>query len=133
MANSNPHRNPLASGGLVPQKSAKVHAPLSMPRKLSSSSMQMLLEKTREGERNTSRTIISHTLNVNDVVAEYCLRHLEEKLRSEKDYAAKVLAQTETLAQSNPSDVQQFLKTTFGVQGKVSSAILSHMQSKAGA
>ncbi len=132
MATSNP-RNFLKSGGLVSSKSAKVHKALSMPRKLSSNSMQLLLENARAGERNTSRTIISHTLNVNDVVAEYCLRHLEEKLLSENDYAAKVLAQTENLAQTNASDVQQFLKYTFGVQGKVSSAIFTHMQSKTGA
>lgn len=99
-----------------------------IPRRLSRDAMLLLLEKIREGERNTSRTIISLTLNVNDVVAEYCLRHLEEKLRDERDYENRVLMQVADLSQSTPGDLQKFLAYTFGVQGMVSHAISNHLR-----
>ncbi len=99
-----------------------------IPRQLSQDAMLLLLEKARGGERNLSRTIISRTLNVNDVVAEYCLRHLEEKLREEKGYEDRVLTQIAHLEQSTVTDLQSFLQYAFGVQGKVSRAISIHLR-----
>ena len=99
-----------------------------IPKRLCADSMRMLLGKVREGERNTSRSIISSTLNVNDVVAEYCLRHLEEKLREEKDYEDRVLRQIMSLPESTPHDLLQFVKYAFGVRGVVSNAIVKHIR-----
>ena len=97
-----------------------------IPRHLSQDSMRLLLDKVREGERNLSRSIISLTLNVNDVVAEYCLRHLEERMREEPAYADRVVTQLEVLPQANQSEQMQFLRYAFGVHGMVSTAILNH-------
>ncbi len=100
-----------------------------MPGKLSPDSMKTLLQSVREGERNTSRFILSSTLHVNDVVAEYCLRHLEEKLGQETDYETRVLQGIGGLPVSTSTDVLQFLRYAFGVQGAVSTAIARHIKS----
>ena len=122
-------RSPLAHDHIASGSSSSSLLTWSkIPRQLSQDAMLLLLEKTRGGERHISRTIISLTLNVNDVVAEYCLRHLEEKLRDEADYESRVLTQVAHLEQSTATDLQGFLRYTFGVQGKVSRAISDHLR-----
>ncbi len=103
-----------------------------LPKKLSPDAMKVLLQTVREGERNTSRSIISTTLHVNDVVAEYCLRHLEEKLRQETDYETRVMQGIGGLPVSTSTDVMQFLRYAFGVQGAVSTAIARHLRANNG-
>ncbi len=103
-----------------------------LPKKLSPDAMKVLLQNVRAGERNTSRSIISSTLHVNDVVAEYCLRHLEEKLRQETDYESRVLQGVGGLPVSTSTDVMQFLRYAFGVQGAVSNAIARHLRTNSG-
>lgn len=93
---------------------------------LSSEVLESLLSEVQKGDRNGARRFISQTLNVNDVVAESCLRHLEEKLAVEKDYRERILRQVTNLAAANVTDHQQFLRDAFGVQGIVSKAILNH-------
>lgn len=93
---------------------------------LSSEVLHALLEQVQVGDRNQARRFISQTLNVNDVVAECCLRHLEEKLSGEQDYRERLLRQVTSLAAANITDHKQFLRDAFGVQGIVSKAILNH-------
>lgn len=129
MGSSNPMQKGLLQAVAAQEKNqVKILTPSQIPKRLCADSMRMLLGKVREGERNTSRSIISSTLNVNDVVAEYCLRHLEEKLRDEKDYEDRVLRQVHGLQQSNPGDLLQFVKYAFGVRGVVSNAIVNHIR-----
>ncbi|MBC7659356.1 MAG: hypothetical protein H7249_06580 [Chitinophagaceae bacterium] len=101
--------------------------PSSKDTKLSTDALKALLEQVQSGgDRNQARSFISRTLNVNDVVAETSLRHLEEKLRREQDYHERILKQVSTLPSANAVDHQQFLRDAFGVQGIVSKAILNH-------
>ena len=93
---------------------------------LSPEVLHALLEQVQVGDRNQARRFISQTLNVNDVVAECCLRHLEEKLSGEQDYRERLLRQVTSLAAANITDQKQFLRDAFGVQGIVSKAILNH-------
>jgi hypothetical protein len=93
---------------------------------LSPQILQALMEKVQLGDRNQARVFISQALNVNDVVAECCLRHLEEKLAGEQDYRERILRQATSLGAANITDHQQFLRDAFGVQGIVSKAILNH-------
>ena len=97
-----------------------------LPKRLSAESMRLLLEKICDGERNMSRSILSLTLNVNDVVAEYCLRHLEERIRDEPLYAESLITKLVDLPQADPREQLQFLRFAFGVHGIVSTAILNH-------
>ncbi|MES2744263.1 MAG: hypothetical protein V4655_02505 [Bdellovibrionota bacterium] len=96
------------------------------PKSLSPQILQAILEQVQLGDRNQARRFISQTLNVNDVVAECCLRHLEEKLSGEQDYRERILRQVTSLGAANITDHQQFLRDAFGVQGIVSKAILNH-------
>ena len=93
---------------------------------LSPEVLKALLEQVQAGDRNQARSFISRTLNVNDVVAESCLRHLEDKLHREQDYRERILKQVSSLPSANVFDQQQFLRDAFGVQGIVSKAILNH-------
>jgi len=93
---------------------------------LSSDVLKKLLERVGDGDRNEARSFISRTLNVNDVVAESCLRHLEDKLTREQDYRERILKQASSLPSATIVDHQQFLRDAFGVQGIVSKAILNH-------
>ncbi len=93
---------------------------------LSSDELNTLIEQVGLGNRNQARSFISRTLHVNDVVAESCLRHLEEKLNREHDYRERILKQVSALPSANVIDHQQFLRDAFGVQGIVSKAILNH-------
>lgn len=95
-------------------------------KRLSSEDLSALLEEIQGGDRNEARSFISRTLNVNDVVAECSLRHLEDKLHREQDYRERILKQVSTLPSANIVDHQQFLRDAFGVQGIVSKAILNH-------
>lgn len=101
---------------------------LTSSKSLSPDTIRVLFDKVRSGERNVSRSFISRTLNVNDVVAECCLRHLEENLRSNQNYLDRVLQQANSLPSSSPNDQARFLNDTFGVQGRVSAAILNHLR-----
>lgn len=101
------------------------------PLQLSQETMLFLLEKVQAGERNVARGILSRCLNVNDVVAEYCLRHLEEKLRDEPAYVDRVITQLNVLPAAQPSDQLKFLHYAFGVHGIVSKAILNHIRAAA--
>ncbi len=93
---------------------------------LSAEILTALLQVVQAGDRNQARRVISQTLNVNDVVSECCLRHLEEKLTMEANYRERILRQATTLGAANITDHQQFLRDAFGVQGIVSKAILNH-------
>lgn len=93
---------------------------------LSPEVLDALIEQVQVGDRNQARRFISQTLKVNDVVAECCLRHLEEKLSGEQDYRERLLHQVQSLAAANITDHQKFLRDAFGVQGIVSKAILNH-------
>ncbi len=93
---------------------------------LSDETMNSILMKVQTGDRNQARGFLSQTLNVNDVVAECCLRHLEEKLKAEQDYQERILRQAKALGAANITDHQQFLRDAFGVQGIVTKAILNH-------
>ncbi|MBC7531741.1 MAG: hypothetical protein H7318_09195 [Oligoflexus sp.] len=108
------------------QVSANFHSASKDLKGLSPEILQTLLEQVSEGDRNKTRSFISRTLNVNDVVAECCLRHLEEKLHREQDYREKILKQVTALPSANIMDHQQFLREAFGVQGIVTKAILNH-------
>ena len=105
--------------------------PNGLPLRLSQDAMLLLLDKARAGERNLARSMISRCLNVNDVVAEYCLRHLEEKLRDEPAYVDRVITQLNVLPAAQPSDQLKFLHYAFGVHGMVSKAILNHIRAAA--
>jgi hypothetical protein len=102
--------------------------PSGIPLQLSQEAMLFLMEKVKVGERNLARSIISRCLNVNDVVAEYCMRHLEEKLRDEPTYIDSVIAQLNVLPTAQPSEQLKFLNYAFGVNGFVSKAILDHIR-----
>jgi hypothetical protein len=102
-----------------------------IPLQLSQDAMLLLIQKVQQGERNLSRSILSRTLNVNDVVAEYCLRHLEEKLRDEPAYMDRVITQLNALPDYVREDQLKFLQFAFGVHGMVSRAILDHIRSAA--
>ncbi len=128
MGTSNLRHMGLPQAATQDKNQVKILTQSQIPKRLCADSMRLLLGKVREGERNTSRSIISSTLNVNDVVAEYCLRHLEEKLRDEKDYEDRVLHQVHGLQQSTPGDLLQFVKYAFGVRGVVSNAIVKHIR-----
>ncbi len=93
---------------------------------LSSEVLKALLEQVQAGDRNAARSFISRSLNVNDVVAEYCLRHLEENLTREQNYRERILELAGSLGTATASDQQAFLRDAFGVQGIVSKAILNH-------
>lgn len=93
---------------------------------LSSEILKDLLEKVQLGDRTQARVFISQTLKVNDVVAECCLRHLEEKLAGEQDYRDRILRQVTVLGAADSSDQEMFLRDAFGVHGIVSKAILNH-------
>ena len=108
------------------QTSAAFHSASKDLKGLSPELLKALLEQVGEGDRNQARSFISRTLNVNDVVAECCLRHLEEKLHREQDYREKILKQVTALPSANIMDHQQFLRDAFGVQGIVTKAILNH-------
>ena len=108
-----------------------VASPGEIPLRLSQDAMLILIQKVQQGERNLSRSILSRTLNVNDVVAEYCLRHLEEKLRDEPAYMDRVITQLNILPDAAPQDQLKFLQYAFGVHGMVSRAILDHIRSAA--
>lgn len=105
--------------------------PSGIPLQLSQDAMLFLLEKVQAGERNLARSIISRCLNVNDVVAEYCLRHLEEKLRDEPAYVDRVITQLNVLPAAQPSDQLKFIGYAFGVHGPVCKAILNHIRTAA--
>lgn len=120
----------IKNGGQGAPETASQHLkmlnPANLPKQLSAETMQHLLVKINEGERNPARSILSLILNVNDVVAEYCLRHLEERMREEPLYAESIIAKLSDLPKANPKDQLQFLRFAFGVQGIVSAAILNH-------
>lgn len=119
----------MASSNAIP--TLRMFTPTGIPLHLSQDTMLFLLEKVRAGERNLSRSILSRCLNVNDVVAEYCLRHLEEKLRDEPAYVDRVITQLNVLPAAQPSDQLKFVNYAFGVHGMVSKAILAHIRALA--
>lgn len=135
MASSNQPKEGHESRGLPTleglQGKLRVLNTVGIPLQLSQDSMLLLMEKAQQGERNLSRSILSRTLNVNDVVAEYCLRHLEEKLRSEPAYMDRVITQLNVLPDAQPGDQLKFLEYAFGVHGMVSKAILNHIRATA--
>lgn len=122
MSAQSPMKNPVKTKAFTPQNLTQ-----SKTREgLSSEILNALIEEVQLGDRNQARRFISQTLNVNDVVAECCLRHLEEKLSGEQDYRERILRQATSLGAANITDHQQFLRDAFGVQGIVSKAILNH-------
>lgn len=122
MSAQSPMKNPVKTKAFTPQNLTQ-----SKTREgLSSEILNALIEEVQLGDRNQARRFISQTLNVNDVVAECCLRHLEEKLSGEQDYRERILRQATSLGAANITDHQQFLRDAFGVQGIVSKDILNH-------
>ena len=95
-------------------------------RGISPETLELLLEQVQKGDRNFSRSYISTTLHVNDVVAEGCLRHLEDRLKKEQDSRDRILREALALPSATASEKQKFLRDVFGVHGIVSNAILKN-------
>lgn len=128
-AKNDPNLRPIPPLGEAGSQQIRILSTGKIPRKLSQETMRLLLDRVREGERNLARNIICLTLNVNDVVAEYCLRHLEQKLRDDPHYTEELINQVNVLAEADQKDQLIFLRYAFGVQGMVSTAILNHYRS----
>lgn len=132
MAASNQYKNDLSSGKLTRNTKTpsrlKALQTADIPVVLNSEAIALLIENALQGDRNFARSILSRTLNINDVIAEYCLRHLEDKLKSESNYRECVLDQFASLDQGDWNGRLKFLEYAFGVHGIVSQAILNHLK-----
>lgn len=77
------------------------------------------------GQRLQSCDIIRQSLNVNDFIAEWSVRHIEDQIVQRTDFIDQAMLLCERLSNRQVADYQSFLNQVFGIHGHAASGLLA--------
>ena len=81
-----------------------------------------------DGKRGQSAGLISTSLQVNDFMAEWAVRHIEGKLKIEQNFRNQALEEYQACKQEDPQSYRCFLSRVFGIQGHAANGLVAKLR-----
>jgi len=79
------------------------------------------------GQRIQGCDIIRQSLNVNDFIAEWCVRHIEDQIVQGPDFINQAMLLCDRLSNLEVADYQSFLNKVFGIHGHAARGLLAKL------
>lgn len=93
---------------------------------MSKENLHQVFSLLGSGQRLQSCDLLRQSLNVNDFMAEWCIRHIEDCMGRQQDFVDQAIAHCENLHQdANPDTHRTFLSRVLGIHGHAASGLLA--------
>ncbi|MFW7377183.1 MAG: hypothetical protein ACOH5I_00055 [Oligoflexus sp.] len=100
---------------------AKRHVPLSRE------SLSQVFTLVGKGQRLQSCDLIRQSLNVNDFIAEWCIRHIEDQIVSAPEFIEQAMQLYDRMIDCETADYRAFLNQVLGIHGHAASGLLAKL------
>lgn len=95
---------------------------------LSGEQLDQVFSLIASGKRGQSASLISASLEVNDFMAEWAVRHIEGRLKVESNFRSQALEQFKAWQVDDAQSSRSFLGQVFGIQGHAANGLVAKLK-----